>query len=264
MLKKRLIFTLLFDNGNFMLSRNFKLQRVGNLDWLAKNYKFSTIAFSIDELVIIDVSRESRDLTKFCKAIRDITSECFVPITAGGGISNLEDASTILRSGADKVLINSLFYENPKEIEKIANRFGNQSIVASVDLKREQNNYKVLIKNASEEIVHTAKEWIEKISCMRAGELILNSINQDGTAQGLDLEMLELIKEDFSIPLILAGGAGHHNHLFQAFSDPRVDAVSTAHLFNFVGDGLSKCREGLILEGMSLAKWEDPNSLNLI
>lgn len=262
MLKKRLIFTLLFDDGNFMLSRNFKLQRVGDLEWLAQNYKFSTIAFSIDELVIIDVSRDSRDIDKFCKSIRDITNECFVPITAGGGIRNLEDAATLLRSGADKVLLNSLLYENPGEVKKIANKFGNQSIVASVDLKKESNDYKALIKNASEGIVYSSKDWIQKISNMPVGELLLNSIDQDGTAQGLDLEMLKLIQEDFTLPLILTGGAGHHNHLFQAFSDSRVDAVSTAHLFNFVGDGLSKCREGLILEGMSLAKWESPEGLS--
>jgi len=246
-----------------MLSRNFKLQRVGDYEWLAKNYKFSSIAFSIDELVIIDVSRENRNLSHFIEMIRNITNDCFVPITAGGGINNLDDASLLLKSGADKVLLNSLLYKNPQEATAVANKFGNQSIVASVDLKKEDNEYKVLISNGSEDINIPAKDWLENLSRMNIGEVYLNSINQDGTAQGLDLGMLDLLNKNFSVPLILAGGAGHHNHLFEALSDSRVDAVSTAHLFNFVGDGLKKCREGLITKGMSLARWEDLGSLDL-
>ena len=246
-----------------MLSRNFKLQRVGDYEWLAQNYKFSSIAFSIDELIIIDVSRENKNLSNFIEMIRNITNDCFVPITAGGGINNLDEASLLLKSGADKVLLNSLLYTDPLEVTAIANRFGNQSIVVAVDLKKEDNDYKVLIGNGSEDINIPAKEWLEKISSMNIGEVYLNSINQDGTAQGLDLGMLDLVNNTFSIPLILAGGAGHHNHLFEALSDSRVDAVATAHLFNFVGDGLKKCREGLISKGMSLARWEDLETLDL-
>ncbi len=263
MLKKRLIFSLLYNNGSFMLSRNFKLQRVGDYDWLAQNYKFSTIAFSIDELIIIDVTRENRDLSNFIEMIKKITKDCFVPITAGGGINSLQEASLLLKSGADKVLLNSLLYKNPEEVSAIANRFGNQSIVASVDLKKQDGDYKVLINNGVDDINISAKDWLKNISNMNIGEVYLNSINQDGTAQGLDLEMLDLLGTNFPVPLILSGGAGHHNHLYEAFADTRVDAVATAHLFNFVGDGLKQCREGLISKGMSLAKWEDFATINL-
>ncbi len=166
MLKKRLIFTLLFDTNNFMLSRNFKLQKVGDLNWLEENYKFSQIAFSIDELIILDVSRETRDLENFCNSIREITRECFVPITAGGGLRSIEDAAMLLKSGADKIVLNTLLYDNPKEVEKIANRFGNQSIVASIDLKQKLTDYKVFIKNGTKEIDLLAQDWIEMISKM--------------------------------------------------------------------------------------------------
>ena len=108
MLKKRLIFTLLYSDGNFMLSRNFKLQKVGNLNWLNENYNFSKISFFIDELIILDVSRNNRDLDIFCSHIKTLTKNCFVPISAGGGINNLIKAKTLLKSGADKIVINSL------------------------------------------------------------------------------------------------------------------------------------------------------------
>ena len=256
MLKKRLIFTLLFDEKNFMLSRNFGLQKVGDLNWLEKNYRFSKVAFSIDELIILDVTRTQRDISIFSDHIKNLTKECFVPIAAGGGIKTLDEASIILRSGADKIVLNTLLFEDPKEVEIISKKFGKQSIVASVDLKREKDHYRVFINNGLQKIDISAKEWIKEINEMPVGEIIINSIDQDGTAQGLDLKILDLLDQDFNMPLILAGGAGHHLHISKALENKNVDAVSTAHLFNFVGDGLQKCREGLISEGFELAHWE--------
>ena len=103
-----------------MLSRNFRLQKVGNLNWLKKNYNFSKIAFSIDELIILDVTRGNRDEKKFQKHIYSLTEECFVPIAAGGGIRTLEQAQNLLHSGSDKVVVNTLIYKNPQVIRKIA------------------------------------------------------------------------------------------------------------------------------------------------
>src|SRR5688572_15437119 len=104
MLKKRLIFTLLHDQGHFMLSRNFRLQRVGDLRWLQTNYDFSQISFSIDELIVLDVTRSRRDPAAFCEILKAVAKGCFVPIAAGGGIRSLEHARALLRSGADKVV----------------------------------------------------------------------------------------------------------------------------------------------------------------
>jgi cyclase len=107
MLKKRIIFTLLYDSGNFMLSRNFRLQQVGNLTWLQRNYNFSHIAFFIDELIILDVSRGERNTDNFCETLKKLTSDCFVPIAAGGGVRSIDYARRLLRSGADKIVINT-------------------------------------------------------------------------------------------------------------------------------------------------------------
>ena len=112
MLKKRIIFTLLFCDGNFMLSRNFRLQKVGNLEWLNTNYNFSKISRFIDELVVLDVTRKGRNLSTFCDTLKSLSENCFVPIAAGGGVNCVESARQLLKSGADKVVINSELYLN--------------------------------------------------------------------------------------------------------------------------------------------------------
>ena len=131
MLKKRIIFTLLYDSGNFMLSRNFILQKVGNAEWLEKNYDFSKLSFYIDELIILDVSRKHKNQTEFFEILKSITKKSFVPVSAGGGIKSVQDAHSFLRSGADKVVINSAIFDQPVIVNEIAREFGKQSIILS-------------------------------------------------------------------------------------------------------------------------------------
>ena len=137
MLKKRIVFTLFYDQGAFMLSRNFRLQKVGDLTWLQNNYNFSKVAFSIDELVVLDVSRTKRDLHNFCRHLKALSQGCFVPISAGGGIRSIGDAKMLLRSGADKIVVNTPLFETPSLIENLSAEFGQQCIVASMDTKLE-------------------------------------------------------------------------------------------------------------------------------
>jgi len=255
LLKKRVIFTLLYDNGSFMLSRNFRLQKVGNLNWLKKNYNFSKIAFSIDELIILDVTRGNRDEKKFQKHIYSLTEECFVPIAAGGGIRTLEQAQNLLHSGSDKVVVNTLIYKNPQVIRKIAEEFGRQSVVATVDAKKNGDNYSVWIDNGTVELEINLEQWLNEISNLPIGEVYLNSMDRDGTGQGYELELLSSIPKSFPIPVILAGGAGKYKHLAEGLLDNRVDAVATANLFNFIGDGLQKARDFLREQEISLAAW---------
>jgi len=255
MLKKRVIFTLLYDNGSFMLSRNFRLQRVGDLNWLQRNYNFSKIAFSIDELIILDVTRGNRDQGKFCYHIRSLTEDCFVPIAAGGGIRCVKDAKMLLRSGADKVVLNTLIDINPNVIIEIASEFGQQCIVASVDIKRLNNEITVQTENGSRIQDSTLFEWVDKLLNLHVGELYLTSMDRDGTGQGYDVSLLDFLPKPMPIPVILAGGAGQYHHLAEGLKDKRVDAVATAHLFNFVGDGLEKARQELIKNKFILPIW---------
>jgi len=260
MLKKRVIFTLLYDNGSFMLSRNFRLQRVGDLSWLNKNYNFSKIAFSIDELIILDVTRGIRDLESFCNNIKSLTEGCFVPIAAGGGIRSVNDARKLLRSGADKVVINTLLDVNPDVIYGMASEFGRQCIIASIDIKRVNNVASVFTENGNRVQKSSPADWIKKLLKLPVGELYFNSMDRDGTGQGYDIFLLDYLPESMPIPLILAGGAGKFNHLAEGLSENRVDAVATAHLFNFVGNGLVKARLDLINMGFNLATWAIPKS----
>ena len=135
MLKKRIIFTLLYSENFFHLSRNFRLQKIGNYKWLKDNYNFSKISFFIDELIILNIQRDNKNFQSFFENIKHITKECFIPVTIGGGINNLQTADIFFRNGADKILVNSVIHSNIDLIKKLASIYGSQSIVASIDFK---------------------------------------------------------------------------------------------------------------------------------
>jgi cyclase len=256
MLKKRIIFTLLYSDGHFVLSRNFRLQKVGDAEWLRKNYNFARIAFYIDELVVLDVSRGERNTGEFCKALQTIAQGVFAPIAAGGGITTVKHARELFHSGADKVVVNTALFENPHLPKEIAKEFGQQSIIASIDLKRDENNtYQVYTNNGSKKISELPRTAINSLPPETIGEIYLNSIDRDGTGQGYDFDALDILPQDWTTPVILAGGVGNSSHLLAGIKDERVDAVATAHLFNFVGDGLRKARLNLLSEGTPLAEW---------
>jgi cyclase len=257
MLKKRLIFTLLYNNGHFMLSRNFRLQKVGSLHWLQANYNFSHISFSIDELIVLDVTRGEKNAANFCAALKHLTEGCFVPIAAGGGVHTVENAWNLLRSGADKVVVNSALYEDSGFISDLASEFGQQCVVASMDIKSSPDGkYQAWSECGSQCQPGAAANWIEQVTQDGIGELYLNSMDRDGTGQGYDLRLLDLLPVNMPKPVILAGGVGNAMHLAAGLTDPRVDAVATAHLFNFVGDGLKQARQALISGGVVLPLWD--------
>lgn len=257
MVKKRLIFTLLYSGEKFTLSRNFKLQEVGDIEWLQKNYNFSFISHAIDELIIIDVSRNAKQTDDFCKNVKIITKGCFVPITIGGHIDSLEVARKYLNSGADKLLINSILFDDSALVQKLAEEFGEQCLVAAVDLKKQNDHHTIFTKQGSTAILENPSQVIEKILNMQIGELLLNSIDRDGTGQGLDLEILDLLPIRNIKPVIVSGGIGNFSHLHSGFTNPKVDAVATANLLNFVGDSLIEARKSLIERNVQLPMWDN-------
>ena len=265
MLKKRIIFTLLYDDGNFMLSRNFRLQKVGNIDWLKKNYNFSHISFFIDELIVFDVSRNERNIEKFSLALNALTDGCFVPITAGGGIRKLDDAKFLLRSGADKVSINTSLFSNLPLAKELVSNFGKQCVVGSIDVKKtDDGRHEIWTESGSRLIDQDIPSLLSKLEKNCIGEIYINSINQDGTGQGYDFSILNNIPNNMNIPLILAGGVGNASHLLEGLRDKRVDAVATAHLFNFIGDGLKKARQNILNKDIELASWKTTEEFKLL
>ncbi len=255
MLRKRIIFTLIYDNGYFNQSRNFRLQKVGNINWLERNYKFKEIAFSLDELIVLNASRKDKDLDKFALTLSRLVDDVFIPISAGGGIRSMEDAKLLFDSGADKIVLNTALYTDPKLVKKLIGQYGSQSLVASIDYKTTNGVNKVYIKDATEVITLDLEEYIKYLEELNIGEIYLNSIDKDGTGFGYDIETIKKISESISVPLIIAGGAGNGQHLQSGLGIQHVNGVATANLFNFVGDGLPKARK-MILEGeANIAKW---------
>ena len=254
-LKKRIIFTLLFCKGYFYLSRNFRLQKIGDLDWLKSNYNFKNVSFYIDELIILNVSRESGKIIEFCKIIKDISKEIFVPLSVGGAINTLDDVRNLFSSGADKVVINTNLFENTNMAKEICSLYGKQCLVASLDLKKENGKYNIYSKCGSKN-QGDLKDFLSNQNIIEnIGEFYINSINNDGTGNGLDIELAEFFNSEINTPFIIAGGIGKSEHILNALSKNYINAVSTAHLLNFIGNSLENCRNEAKLQGINLAKW---------
>ena len=256
MKKKRIIFTLLLSDKNFILSRNFVHQKVGDINWLKKNYNFKRTSNFIDELVIINVDKK-RNYEVFFDISKKIAKECFVPITFGGGIDNFDIASKMFKNGADKIIINTSTYKNPELLNQISAVYGSQSVIVSLDFKKEnEDKYSVWIENGKKKLDISLVQHLKNLMNFEFGEIYLNSIDKDGTGFGYDLLVMSKLKLiSKKIPIIISGGAGNDKHFFEALKMDEIDAVSTAHLFNFVGDGLEKARKGLIEKKISFPEW---------
>ena len=256
MLRKRIIFTLIHSDGFFNQSRNFRLQKVGNLTWLEKNYQFQKIAFSLDELIILDATKQDKNIGMFAEVLSKLVDDVFIPIAAGGGIRNLADAELLFASGADKIVLNTVLYSDRALVEELVSRYGSQSIIASIDYKKAGDDEVVYINDGSEELPLRLNEYIKYIEQLNVGEIYLNSIDNDGTGFGYDSKTIGKLEKDISVPLIIAGGAGNEKHLIDGLQNQHINAVATANLFNFIGDGLPNARQKAILAGCNLAHWQ--------
>jgi cyclase len=257
LLKNRLIFALLMKRGSYQLSRNFNLQDVGDLSWIKKNYNFDAIAFSIDELIVVNVERGEKNVDLFCKNLIKLNENCFMPIAAGGGIRNLDHASKILNSGADKLIVNTPLIKQPDLVESIVDNYGGQCAVASIDFKKmDDGSINVYIENGSEPIDLSLEEAVKNAHDLGCGEIYLTSMEMDGTGYGYDMETLEKVVKKSNIPVIASGGAGKYEHFADGVLKADASAVSTANLFNFMANGLIQARKTMINRGISMAEWD--------
>ena len=263
-MNKRIIYALFYKDNNFYLSRNFRLQKVGNIEWLKNNFGFGETCHYIDELIIILVknSPNSEDYQNYFKDVNELRKKIFVPITLGGGIRNLDQAKNCFLNGADKILLNTVYFNDEQILKEISLRYGSQAISLMLDYN--------IDTSAKERTVYTDcgtrknskldLSLLSKINSTNCGEVILNSIEQDGTGAGLDFDVLELIQDDFSKPLLLMGGSGKPDHITEILKNRKVSGVVTGNLFNFLGTGLEKSRNMAINSGIKLAKF---NKINL-
>lgn len=254
--KQRLIFTLLWDRGGYMLSRNFRLQKVGDLQWLNKNYNFPKISTALDELVVLNASRGAGATSDFAAELRELTRNLFLPVAAGGGIRSDEDIDMLLRSGADKVVLNKVLHTDHDLVRRTVSRYGSQCVVASIDFEESREfDYRAVLDGAQVPLDEALTDTMLGIQSLGVGEFLLHSITRDGTGNGFVTELQDVIG-DVPIPVILSGGAGHAGHFVEAFETTRFEGFATAHLFNFLGDSLPRLRASLTEAGMRIAQFD--------
>ena len=232
MLKKRLIACLLIKNDLIVQSIGFKKYLpIGNpkfpLEFLNK--------WDVDEIILLDIDayKEKRKLD--LKILEILSKSCFVPLTVGGGISTVEDVRKFIRNGADKVSINSSAISNPKLITEIANVFGSQCIVVSIDCKLDEDGIYRVYKNSGKISTNlVASEWAKEIENLGAGEIFLNSIDRDGSKLGYDIDLIKEISDTVSIPVIACGGVGDFSHFASGIVDGNASAVAAGNIFHYI------------------------------
>lgn len=255
MIKKRLIFKLLYKNGKFILSRNFNHQLIGDVNWLINNYKFNKVSKYIDELIILDVS-SNRNQKKFIDDYLKLYKVIFIPVTIGGGIDNYEKAKIFFENGADKISINSAFYQNSNFINDIAKTYGKQSVVFSMDYQIENSKIVSYLSNGKQKFQGSIYEIFNK-NINNFGEILLTDISRDGTGKGINFKIAENMKKFPKKPIVVSGGIGNYKHILEVFkNDGNFNAVATGNLLNFVGDGFKKTRKELLNSGINIPNFE--------
>lgn len=231
MITKRIIPCLDVKNGRVVKGVNFEgLSDVSSPVELARYYSDN----GADELVFYDITASAEGRALFTDILCEVAKTIFIPLTVGGGINTVDDFDRVLKCGADKVSVNSGAIRNPELIREAAQRYGNQCVVLSVDIKRVDGVFRVFAKGGRENTGMEAISWIKKCVDMGAGEVVVNSIDTDGVKKGFDLEMLEAVCNAVNVPVIASGGAGCEDDFVKLFKAlPKVDAGLAASVFHF-------------------------------
>lgn len=230
MLKKRIIPCLDIKDGRTVKGVNFvELRDAGDPVELAKRY----VEEEADELVFLDITATIENRKTLADLVKRVAQEINIPFTVGGGIRSVEDARTIINAGADKISINSSAVDNPQLISDLANEFGSQCVVLAIDTKLINNNWKVFIHGGNTETdLHTLDWAIEGVR-RGAGEILLTSMNSDGTKKGFDIDITRQISEAVNVSVIASGGAGSMEHFVDVFTKTKASAALGASVFHF-------------------------------
>ncbi len=230
MVKVRIIPCLDVKNGRVVKGINFlDLVDAGDPVEQAKHYSEN----GADEICFLDISASLENRETMVKVVKETANEVFIPLTVGGGISSIENIQSLLKAGADKVSINSAAIKNPEIIKKSSEYFGNQCIVVAVDAKKVGDDWYVYSHGGTTKTNLFALEWIEKIQDLGAGEILLTSMDRDGTKSGFDIDLLKKVSEFLKIPVIASGGVGSLQHFYEGVSEGKADALLAASVFHF-------------------------------
>ena len=228
---KRIIPCLDVDNGRVVKGTNFvDIRDAGDPVELAERYD----AEGADELVFLDITASHEGRDTIVDLARRTAENVFIPFTIGGGIRSVEDARAVLNAGADKVAVNSAALNRPELLTELAAVFGSQCVVIAIDAKRnEDGNYGVFLNGGRVETGRDAIEWATEATRLGAGEVLLTSMDRDGTNIGYEIELTRRVAEATDVPVIASGGAGELNHLVEAIRDGKADAVLCASIFHY-------------------------------
>lgn len=231
MLKTRVIPTLLWKGVGLVKGVGFdSWRRVGPVLPAMKVYNTR----DVDELILVDITASGNGTEPDCESIADVSSDCFVPLTVGGGITSTSQIRALLRSGADKISINTAAYETPSLVREAANLFGAQCVVASIDARRhEDGSYRCYSHSGRTATDKEPASWARQLEELGAGEILITSIERDGTMQGYDLELIERVARAVQLPVIASGGAGTYEHMRLAVQEAGASAVAAASMFHF-------------------------------
>ena len=249
---KRIIPCLDADKGRVVKGVNFlNIRDAGDPVEIAKRYD----AEGADEITMLDItaSHETRETTY--KTVESIASQVFIPLTVGGGVRELDDIKRLLRSGADKVSINTSAVENPDFVKRAADKFGSQCIVVAVDAKSSntvENTWEVVIYGGRKRTGMDVLAWVDEVAEYGAGEILLTSMDRDGTKEGFDNQLVSSVSSRVPIPVIASGGVGNLDHLIDGVKVGGAEAVLAASIFHFSEYSIKEAKEAMRASGINV------------
>ena len=250
MLKKRLIVALIIRNGLIVQSIGFKKY----LPIGRPEFPIEFVArWDVDEIVVVDISARSAGRTIDTDLLELISTKCFVPLTVGGGIKSVEDVRRLTSAGADKIVINSFAVHQPSIVTEIAQVFGSQCVVVSIDCKEEKDgSYQVYINSGSTPTGLTPDSWALKVQELGAGEIFLNSIDRDGSKLGFDTKLVRMVADTVSIPVIACGGVGKFSDFSTGITEGHASAVAASNIFHFTEHSTILAKAHLLNAGVDI------------
>ena len=247
MLKNRIIPCLDVKNGRVVKGINFiDLQDAGDPVEQAKIYSDS----GADEICFLDITASNENRETIFDVIKRTSKNCFVPLTVGGGVKSLDDINKLLTSGADKVSINTAAVNNHNLIKESSKRFGSQCIVVAIDAKQKNNKWEIFTHGGRNETGIDALEFSKKMEDCGAGELLVTSMDRDGTQKGYDIELISQIEKSVNIPIIASGGVGTLEHLFEGIKYGKASAVLAASIFHYGTHTIKEAKQYLDSKGI--------------
>jgi cyclase len=241
-LTKRIIACMDVRNGQVVKGVQFQqLRHAGDPGELAERYNVE----GIDEVVILDITATLETRRALRDTISAVAHRIFLPLTVGGGIRSEDDAAAAVDAGADKVSLNTAALKNPELITTLARRYGSQAVIVAIDAKRRGDGFAVYVRSGTSDAARDAVEWAREAESRGAGEILLTSMDRDGTRAGFDCEMTAAVANAVNIPVIASGGAGGLDHFYDVFTRGRADAALAASIFHFADTGVSELKHYL-------------------